>query len=503
MSNQRKKGAVLGYCNIVVKNIVQLLYTPMLLAFVGQAEYGVFQTANNFIISLQLLTFGFAGAYVRFYTLRTAEGDTEGVQRLNGLYLLLYLGVSAVALLCGLGFAANCSMVFQNGFTAQELELARGVMGILAVNIALTMLCTVFDAYIIAHERFTFQQSRQLFTSLATPGIALGFLYAGAGVVGVAFAQLCVTVALLVLNVRYSVGKLSMRFKFQGINLAMFGSIAAFSGWLFLNQIFDIITMNVPSVILGATCGASAVAVFAIAAALRSVFYSLSVTVSNLFVPLVNQIVASTDDNAELTRVMTKVGRFQAMVWWWALGAFVIVGRWFIGVWAGPEFLDAYWLTVLMVVAAAVPLCQNVGIEIQKAKNKHKVRSAVYLVCSVIDLLVTFLLAHHVGVWAGAIGYAVYIVLACWFFMNWYYHYRIGLDMAYFWKNVLPIVLVCLVATGACVVGASFVPVAGILEFLEWGVVYTLLCFGLLWVFALNSAEKSQVMGLVSKFKRG
>ena len=57
--SQRKSGALLGYVNIIVKNMVYLVYTPMLLHFVGQADYGVYQTANSFVFSLTLLTFGF------------------------------------------------------------------------------------------------------------------------------------------------------------------------------------------------------------------------------------------------------------------------------------------------------------------------------------------------------------------------------------------------------------------------------------------------------------
>lgn len=59
MASQRKAGVMLGYLNIVVKNLVNLVYTPMLLAFVGQADYGVYQTSNSFVFSLTLLTFGF------------------------------------------------------------------------------------------------------------------------------------------------------------------------------------------------------------------------------------------------------------------------------------------------------------------------------------------------------------------------------------------------------------------------------------------------------------
>ena len=66
MVSQRKTGAILGYANIIVKNLVNLVYTPMLLAFVGQADYGVYQTSNSFVFSLTLLTFGFSEAYIRF-----------------------------------------------------------------------------------------------------------------------------------------------------------------------------------------------------------------------------------------------------------------------------------------------------------------------------------------------------------------------------------------------------------------------------------------------------
>ena len=51
MVSQRKTGAILGYANIIVKNLVNLVYTPMLLAFVGQADYGVYQTSNSFVFS--------------------------------------------------------------------------------------------------------------------------------------------------------------------------------------------------------------------------------------------------------------------------------------------------------------------------------------------------------------------------------------------------------------------------------------------------------------------
>lgn len=502
MLSQRKAGAMMGYANIIVKNIVNLLYTPMLLSFVGQADYGVFQTANNFIVSLQLLTFGFDGAYVRFYMQREAKNDEEGIRRLNGMYLILYLIICAVAILLGLTFSAACGTLFAGSFTPGQVGLASSVMAILTFNVATTLLSTVFDACIVSHERFTFQQSRQMLTTLATPILALIMLYQGWGVIGVALAQLAVNVVLLLLNARYAIGKLGMRFDVRHPDTSLFKAVAVFSGWLFLNQIFDLITMNVPSIILAAVSGAIAVAIFAIAASLRSVFYSLSTTISSMFVPLINKIVAERDDNVELTKLMTRVGRYQALAWWWVLGGFIVVGQWFINVWAGADYGQAYWLTIAMVVPATVPLIQNTGIEIQKAKNRHKPRSIAYLTCSIIDLVVTFFLAGRVGAWAAAIGYDVYIILGSWLFMNWYYQKRIGLDMFYFWKNTLPVIGSCVVAVVICLVGTHFLPVTNLLIFLGWGLVYTAICAAILWSLVLSEDEKGQFRRLFSRFGR-
>lgn len=43
MHSQKKAGAILGYLNIGVKNLVNLIYVPLLLHFLGQGDYGVYQ----------------------------------------------------------------------------------------------------------------------------------------------------------------------------------------------------------------------------------------------------------------------------------------------------------------------------------------------------------------------------------------------------------------------------------------------------------------------------
>lgn len=475
MTSQRKAGALLGYTNILVKNLVYLVYTPMLLHFVGQADYGVYQSSNSFVFSLTLLTFGFSEAYVRFYMRFRSKHDENGIKKLNGTYLLLYAIICLIALVLGLTFSANAGVIFLKGFTSEEVSLAHVLLAIMTVNISLTLFSTVFDAFIIAHERFVFQQSRQMFTTLAAPLLSFLLLELGMGAIGVAFAQLAVTIVLLILNMRFAIGRLEMRFQFRGFDISLLKAIAVFSAWIFANQICELANQNLPNILLGALSGAQAVAIFAVAVQVRSLFYSLSTTMSSVFTPLINRMVAETDDNNQLTKLMTRVGRYQAILYLWAWGGFLILGRFFIDKWAGHNFADAYWMVLAMTAPLFIPLVQNTGIEIQRAKNRHKARSIAYLCMAVVNVSLTIVLAPNIGYWAPVVGYVAYVVLGCGFFMNWYYQAHIGLSMFYFWKHQLPTIGFAIVIFVLCLIGENYLPVSSMSMFILWGIVYTLI----------------------------
>lgn len=497
MASQKKAGALLGYANILVKNLVNLIYVPLLLHFLGQGDYGVFQMTNSVVFALTLLSAGFYGSYVRFYMRERAAGCPDnglGVRRLNGMFLLVYLTVAVLCLIgCGV-MVLNVHALFSGGLTAQEINLARALLMVMGVNIAVTMLSTPFDSYIVAHERFVFQQSRQLFTALAQPFLAVLLLWLGMGAVGVACAQLTISTILLVWNIAFATRKLSMRFTFHGLEWSLFKAVAIFSFWIFLNQIFDLVNNNVPNFLLGAMASSTAVAVFAIAVQIRNIFFSMSTTMSNVFTPQINRIVAESDNNTVLTQLMTRVGRYQMIIFWYLFGGFIVLGRYFVHIWAGDVNADAYWLCLIMVLPVMVPLTQNTGIEIQRAKNRHKTRSLIYILTSIIDIVISVLLIPSLGYWATAIGYVASIALGTGLFMNWYYHTRIGLDMVYFWKHQLPTILLALAVVVVCLLGGLMLPVSSIPTFLVWGIIYTLLFGAGALKVSLTTGEREKIV---------
>ena len=102
-----------------------------------------------------------------------------------------------------------------------------------------------------------------------------------------------------------------------------------------------------------------------------------STSVSSVFAPRVNRLVFEENSNEKITELFIRVGRIQFILLFLIASGFVVFGRFFITFWAGDGYSDAYIITLLLILPITIPLIQNLGIEIQRAKNKHNIRSMV------------------------------------------------------------------------------------------------------------------------------
>lgn len=501
-SGERKKGIALGYLNIVVTTVVNLLYTPLLIRMLGQGDYGVFQMTNSVVQALAVLTMGFDFAYVKFYSVRDARHEESEIRKLNGMYLIIFVCVAAVAVLCGCVLLANVNFLFSKGLNVHERNLAKTLIGIMVYSVAISFPGTVFDSYIMVHERFAFQQSRQLVTSIMVPVLAVLALFLGFGAIGVAAAKAVMSTILLLLNIEYATRKLNMRFSFSSFDTSLFKSLAVFSFWIFLNQLFDMVNNYAPNFLLGALSSAKAVAIFAVALQIRNLFTPLSLVLMNVFVPKINRAVATTNDDGELTKLMTRVGRYQMIMFCFLYGGFVVVGQFFIELWAGSGFEDAYPMILIMTLPLIFDLTQNTGMAIQRARNKQKVRSLIYVVTSLIDIVISFVYIPRYGYWAATVGYVISLLLSTGLFMNWYFHCRLGLNMKYFWSNMVPTLLTSTLVLSLCMLLTVVIPVDSLSRFFLIGCLYTFLYLFSSWFFVLSDSERQSVKHVLVRCKR-
>ena len=500
--NQRKAGVILSYAGEIVKILVNLVYTPIMLRLLGQSEYGLYQLVYSVVSYLSLLSLGFGSSYLRFYSRYKAQNDEDGVAKLNGMFILIFCSISVICILCGTVIVRNIRTIFGTGLTESEYATAKVLMELLIINLALTFPNSVFNCSITAHEKFLFQKLLILLQNLFSPFLTLPLLIMGYGSIGMVSVTTLLTFVLLISNMFYCFKKLHVRFAFHGLKISLFKEMWVFTFFIFLNQIIDQINWSVDKFLLGRFAGTTAVAVYGVGGQINTLYLQFSSSVSNVFVPKVNRIVAETNDNTELTTLFTKVGRIQFIVLGLILTGFVFFGMPFVNLWAGEGYGASYAVALLLIIPVTVPLIQNLGIEIQRAKNMHKARAVVYLAIAIANVFISIPLIKFFGPEGAALGTAISLFAGNIIFMNWYYHARIGMNMFYFWKEIAKFIPALI---APCVVGIAimkFVNITGLVKLGVFAVVYAAV-YGLsMYFFGMNEEEKQLVMGPIRKILR-
>ena len=184
--NERKAGVLRSYVQILIGAVSMLFYTPVMLRAMGQSEYGIYNLASSLVSYLSLFNLGFTSSYMRFYMKYRAENDEEGIKRINGTFLLIFLGIMAMTFIAGGVITVNAHMFFDKNLTATELYKTKVVMGIMVFNMGINFPAYIFSAYMRAHEKFVFQRVMQLIKTIVNPFIMLPVLFLGGKSIGMA-----------------------------------------------------------------------------------------------------------------------------------------------------------------------------------------------------------------------------------------------------------------------------------------------------------------------------
>lgn len=497
--NQRKAGTLLSYAYIIITNTISLFYTPYMLRMMGQSEYGLYGTASSIISYLSVLSFGIGGAYIRFNAKARATGDKDEERRLNGMFLIVFSVLSLLVLVVGLIFIALAGQLVKETFTSQELFKLRVIMLILIANMMVSFICNVFMMALQAYERFFFIRIVLLIAGIVQPFINVIALSLGGRSITITFISFVVSILSYLVMFIYARKAIHFEILFSGFQKDVLREIFIFSGFLFLNSITDQITFSTDNVILSSVKGTTAVAIYNVGSSFKGYFQNFSTSISSVFSPQVNQIVAQNCPIKELDEIFIRIGRIQFYIVSLILIGYCSIGHSFVRLWAGVDYSDSFYIGLLLMIAVAIPAFQNVGLEIQKAKNMHKVRSVVYFLVALVNIGLTIPMSQR---WEG-IG-AAFATMICMFmgtvvFMNIYYWKKVGLDIPKFWKSIVSILPGYSVPILVGVLIWKFFEIDSYSDVLLAALVISTAFLLSIWKFSMNDYEKNLLRGPVKK----
>ena len=487
--------------------IIGIIYTPIMIRLLGQSEYGVYSAVSSAVGLLSILSLGFGTGYIKYYAKYKKENDWESIYKLNGLFLIIFFIIGLIALICGSIMTLNIEKIFSDGLTADEYKIAKILMLIMTINTALNFSFGIFGTIISANERFIFLKSIGIIKTVIGPLLNIVLLYCGLRSVAMAILSLVITVTVEAIYFSYLISRLKNKFIFRGFEKGIFKSLFVYTGIIALNLIVDQINLNVDKILLGRFIGTAAVAVYAVGSSLHTHYISFSTAVVGVFTPKIHKIIHQTaDDEIEqrraLTDIFVKVGRIQFLILGLILTGVIFFGKSFISYWVGDGYEESYIIAVALMTSGTISLIQNLGIEIQRALNRHRFRAFAYFGMALFNVGLSVILCQKYGAVGCVIGTVIAVILANGLMINIYMHKRCNIDIIAFWKNILHMMVGWLPAIVAGVLINCFFNLANIWMFIIGVGAYSCVYCASMWRLSMNKYEKQLVIAPIKKVLR-
>ncbi len=478
-----------------------------MIRLLGSNEYGLYNTVSSTIAMLGMLNLGFNASYIRYYSKYKKNNDIDSISKLNGLFLIIFGVLGLISLVCGLFMTFNLKLIFDTGLTLAEYKTAKWLMLLFTINLSLTFPASVFSSIISANEKFVLLKLVTMVKTVLSPILTIPCLLLGYGSISIVIVTVVISLVSDSILVFFVFFRLKFKFCFHDFEKGLFKSLFAFTFFIALNTIIELVNSNLGKLLLGRFKGTEVVAVYSVGYTLYQFYLLFSSSISGVFTPKVHRTVNETANDIalqkeSLTTLFTKVGRIQFILLSLIASGIVFFGKPFINMWAGTQFSEAYYVTILLVIPASVPLIQNIGIEIQRAENKHRFRSVAYAVMAVINVIVTVIMCRKYNAIGAAIGTAASLIVANGFIMNVYYHKACNVDIIKFWKSILRLSVGLILPIISGIAINYLFNLYNLLYMVLGIILYSVIYAISMWLFGLNDYEKNQILSVVKKIFR-
>lgn len=497
--NERKLGILISYINILFQTVINFIYVPILLYYIGKSEYGLYQLIGSFIAYFSIMDFGLTAAVVRFYTKYKALNDRINMENVLAISTRCYAVITLILFIIGYICYLIIDDIFYSSMTYSEIDSAKKIFILLLLNIVVTISTMIFRAIINAHEKFLFLKGIETIQLVLQPILVVAILQEYPYAFSVALVQTILNIFLSIARGFYCFKRLKIRIKYHYWDKKLFKEFKKLALSVFAVTLIDQVFFKTNQIILGIISGTSAVAVYAIASLIYMNYMALSLAISGVYLPHVTEMVAKKEAMKLISNLFINIGRWQYFLLAAISSGFFIFGKTFIVFWAGKGFEDAYWITLLIIIPFTIDLIQNIGLSILQAENKYDFRAKVYFCMGVFNLCLAIPLAKMYGGIGCAFATGLSMFIGNGLIMNWYYLKITRLDIVLFWRNVGKITIGVIITTVIGYIFNRIIEDENVIIFITKLLVYVVLYIGIMYKFFMNIEEKSKIKKLIMK----
>ena len=499
MMSERKKGAILSYIQVVLSVAVSVIYVPVLLRYLGQSEYGLYQIVGSFFSYISVFESCMSTGVLRNYCNALGSQDKEAADVTLSMAKVIYRVMAALMVVAGVIVLFAFRSFYASSFTASELKESSAILLLLFANMMVTLLGSVYLTILTGHEKFTFLKVLAIIIQVAQPFFVILCVRKIPYAITVSTVIVVFNVLTVLMRYLYVTRKLKIRIVKKKRNRKVIGEIVGLSATILLGCIADQIFWKTDQVILGKLFSTTVVAVYSVGAQIYMMYMQFGTQIASVFYPKVSILYQEENGLQKVSDLFIRVGRATFFVILLVLSGFIIFGREFLLVWVGEGYEAAYWVAIIVMLPFSVDLAQNLGLCILQVKGQYGFRAKIYLLSALLNIITTVLFARRIGITGAALSTGISMFLTSGLIMNWFFQKRVGLNMIKFWKTTIGIISLAVLLTGAAcfIKGIIWHDPVSVIQLGLGILLYTIVYGAVMFLFATDPAERELLQRLL------
>ncbi len=396
------KNTLSGYLKFLVPFVIGMLLTPFIIRNIGVPAYGLWALVLSATGYFALLDLGFGQAIVRYVAMNKATGSREQLNSLISTFLIIYAGMACIMLISTILLSLNFSRLFK--VSPDQVSISQWALLISGLGIALRFPLNIFGGILYGHQRYDLAFVTEVSFYVINAILTVVLLSSGHGLLALMISasgtSLAAGVVIAVHAFRVT-GPLEiwpLRFEWSKVR-----EILAFSIFFFVESLAVMISLRSDEVIIGIFLPTTAVAVYAISLKLSELVRNLANQLNNILFPVASELHALADTK-RLRQVVLDGSRLSVTL---AAGlgiGLIAIGRPFLGLWVGDEFLAGYPILVILTLVAMAAVAQDLPSKVLMITGKQKLMAAVSLVDAFANATLSIILVQFMGILGVALG---------------------------------------------------------------------------------------------------
>jgi O-antigen/teichoic acid export membrane protein len=406
---------------------VWFFLTPVILHGVGASNYGLWALIGSLAAYGALLDFGVGPAVTKYVAELHARDDRAGVRTMVATAFWLYAALGVIAVAVAVVLAPLVPRIFNIPPGQETMAEWLTIVSGLAVAVELPTSTT----YAVLRGLQEFARINVVSTAgmLALAGTIVVVLHAGGGLIGIAVANIVLTLVVqipMVLLIRRSLPEVS--FRLRDFDRSKVRTIFAFSSAVFAFDAAGKISTKTDEIVIGAFLPIRHVAPYSFARRLASIPQLFSAQFEAVILPVASAL----DHEAEPERLrrLALMGTRLTLVGFLPIGCgLTVLAGAFLSAWVGPAYADDGYLVTILIGAWLIAMSVWPAGSVLQAMAKHRPLALYAMGAAILNLGLSIALVKPLGVKGVALGTLVGTAFEVFVFVVPYAMRTIGLSL--------------------------------------------------------------------------